>query len=112
MNKIKIGVIGTGHLGKLHTKLFREVDNCELIGIYDLDFERAKSIANEFGTTAFEIQDDLLKKVDAVSIVATTTAHFELVKNAFEKNIFVSMKVPFPYPFLFFAIVFPFEMAG
>ena len=47
MSKIKVGVIGTGHLGKIHTKLFKEVANCELIGVYDRDLELAKQIAKE-----------------------------------------------------------------
>ena len=42
MKKIKVGVIGTGHLGKLHTKFFKEVENSEIIGIYDIDIAKAK----------------------------------------------------------------------
>ncbi|MFA7420360.1 MAG: Gfo/Idh/MocA family oxidoreductase [Melioribacteraceae bacterium] len=94
MKKIKAGVIGTGHLGKIHTKLFKEVEQCEFIGIYDLDFERAKTVAAEFGVKAFKELDELLTEVDAVDIVATTSAHYKVVKQAFEKNKHVFVEKP------------------
>lgn len=94
MKKIKAGIIGTGHLGKIHTKLFKEIHTCELVGVYDLDYERAKSVAEEFGTKAFKEIDDLLNEVDAVDIVATTSAHFKLVKQAFAKNKHVFVEKP------------------
>ncbi|MFA5806224.1 MAG: Gfo/Idh/MocA family oxidoreductase [Melioribacteraceae bacterium] len=94
MSKIKVGVIGTGHLGKIHTKLFKEVANCELVGIYDRDFERAKQVAGEFKVKSFDDPDKLLNEIDAVDIVATTSAHYELVKLAFEKNKHVFVEKP------------------
>lgn len=94
MSKIKIGVIGTGHLGKIHTKLFKEVENCELVGIYDQDFERAKKVGEEFKVKAFDDLGKLLDEIDAVDIVATTSAHYELVKQAFAKNKHVFVEKP------------------
>ncbi len=94
MSKIKVGVIGTGHLGKIHTKLFKEVANCELVGIYDRDLERAKQVAGEFKVKSFDDPDKLLNEIDAVDIVATTSAHYELVKLAFEKNKHVFVEKP------------------
>jgi len=94
MSKIKVGVIGTGHLGKIHTKLFKEVANCELIGIYDRDSECARKVASEFKVKSFENPDELLNEIDAVDIVATTSAHYELVKLAFEKNKHVFVEKP------------------
>lgn len=94
MKNIKTAVIGTGHLGKLHTKLLREVENCEFVGIYDKDVEKAKEVGKEFGINSFESLDDLLSKVNAVSIVATTSAHYELCKKALEKGIHVFVEKP------------------
>lgn len=94
MSKVKVGVIGTGHLGKIHTKLFKEVENCELIGIYDLDYSRAKLVGEEFKVKAFENLDELLDAVDAVDIVATTSAHYDLVKQSFAKNRHVFVEKP------------------
>lgn len=94
MSKIKVGIIGTGHLGKIHTKLFKEVNYCELIGIYDKDTERTKEVGNEFNVMPFDNLEKLLESVDAVDIVATTSAHYELVKQAFEKNKHVFVEKP------------------
>lgn len=94
MEKLKVGVIGTGHLGKLHTKLFREVEGCNFIGIYDKDSEKAVSVANEFQVKSFASIDELIQNVDALSIVATTSAHYELVKRAFENNKHVFVEKP------------------
>lgn len=95
MKKIKTAVVGTGHLGKIHTKLFKDVENCELFGIYDVDLERAKNVAEEFGLKYFEDYSELLNNVDAVDIVATTSAHYDLVKKAFEagKHVFVEKPI-------------------
>ncbi len=94
MGKLKTGVIGTGHLGKIHTKLFKEVDGCEFVGVYDQDYEIAKSVAGEFGVKAFENLGEFLDAVEAVDIVATTSAHYDLVKKAFEKNKHVFVEKP------------------
>jgi predicted dehydrogenase len=95
MKNIKIGVIGTGHLGKLHTKLFKQVKGCELIGIYDIDIKKAEETGGEFKVEVFTSLIELLEKVDAVSVVSTTSAHYELVKNAFEhgKHVFVEKPI-------------------
>jgi len=94
MSKLKVGVIGTGHLGKIHTKLFKEVETAELIGVYDIDESKAEVVAKEFNTKAFRNIDELLSQIDGVSIVATTSAHYELVKKAFEKNVNVLVEKP------------------
>ncbi|NMB82795.1 MAG: Gfo/Idh/MocA family oxidoreductase [Ignavibacteria bacterium] len=94
MEKLKVGVIGTGHLGKLHTKLFKQVEGCDFIGIFDKDLAKAKSVAEEFQVNYFNSLDELLNKVDAVSIVATTSAHYELAKQAFEHNKHVFVEKP------------------
>lgn len=95
MEKLKVGVIGTGHLGKLHTKLFKQVEGCDFIGVYDKDIEKAKLVAEEFQVNYFQSIEELINKVDAVSIVATTSAHYELVKKAFEndKHVFVEKPI-------------------
>lgn len=94
MKNLKVGVIGTGHLGKLHTKLFKEVEGCEFIGIYDKDYEKAKVVGEDFKVKVFENLEELFNNVDAVSIVATTSAHYELVKAAFAKNKHVFVEKP------------------
>ena len=94
MSKIKVGVIGTGHLGKLHTKMFKSIDNCELVGIYDSNPDQAESVGKEFSVPAINSLDELLKQIDAVSISATTTSHYELAKKCFENGIHVFIEKP------------------
>ncbi len=94
MEKLNIGVIGTGHLGKLHTKLLSEIDNANLVGIYDANPDQAKSVEKELNVKSFEKLDDLLRNINAVSIAATTTAHYELAKYCFEKNVHVIIEKP------------------
>lgn len=95
MEKVKIGIIGTGHLGRLHTKVMKTVSDCELVGIFDMDKEKSAACAAEFGVTAYEKLDDLLAAVDAVSIVATTSAHHELGSYCLKagKHVFVEKPI-------------------
>jgi predicted dehydrogenase len=95
MSNLKVGVIGTGHLGRLHIRLFKEVKNCDLVGIYDKEPDKAKSCGKEFEVKVFEQAEDLLKSVDAVSIVATTSAHYELAKRSLEagKHVFIEKPI-------------------
>ena len=94
MNKLKVGVIGTGHLGKLHIKMFKSIDNCELIGIFDSNSEQLNLVSSEYGVQSSKTIDELLKKVDAVSIAATTTAHHEIAKKCFEFGVHVFIEKP------------------
>jgi predicted dehydrogenase len=94
MEKLSIGVIGVGHLGKLHAKMFKQIENCELVGVFDANIQQTKSIAEEFGISDFNSIDELLSKVKAVSIAATTSAHYELARKCFEKNIHVFIEKP------------------
>jgi predicted dehydrogenase len=94
MEKLNVGVIGVGHLGKLHTKMFAQIPNCNLIGVFDSNLTQAKTVADEFSTTAFASIDELLEKVNAVSVAATTSAHYDVVKKCFENNIHVFVEKP------------------
>ena len=94
MENLKVGVIGTGHLGKLHIKMFKQINSCELVGIFDNNFSVAQEAGSEFKVKAFEKLDDLLNEVDAVSIVATTSAHYELAMKCLNKNINVFVEKP------------------
>jgi predicted dehydrogenase len=94
MEKLKIGVIGTGHLGKLHTRMFKTINNCELIGIYDSNTSLVKLVSEEFAVPVTESVENLLENVNAVSIAATTSAHFEIAKKCFENNVHVFIEKP------------------
>lgn len=92
---MKIGVIGVGHLGQHHARIFSELDDSELIGVYDIDFQRAETIAQQNHCKKFQSVKDLLKKVDAVSIATPTTTHFNYCKESLNagKHIFVEKPI-------------------
>jgi predicted dehydrogenase len=94
MEKLSIGVIGVGHLGKLHSKMFSQIANCEFVGVFDSNPDQAKVVADEFGIKSFNSIEELLSSVKAVSIAATTSAHYEVAKQCFKKNIHVFVEKP------------------
>jgi len=94
MDKLKVGIVGTGHLGNLHAKMFKSISNCELVGVFDINLIHSKSVESEFGVKAFEDLDELLMNVDAVSIAVTTTAHYEVAKRSLEKNKHIFIEKP------------------
>lgn len=94
MKKIKIGVIGVGHLGRFHAKLFNEIPEAELIGIFDPDIERSKLVGKEIGIEPFDDLNLLLDSVDGVSIAAPTSKHFDVAMQALVKNCHIFVEKP------------------
>lgn len=94
MEKIKIGVCGTGHLGKFHIKMFKQIESAELIGIHDSNPGQMDRAAEEFKVSSFSQLDELIDKVEAVSIAATTSAHYQLAKTCLLKNKHVFIEKP------------------
>lgn len=94
MNKIRTGVIGTGHLGSLHVKMFQKLENCELVGINDLNTSVAELVAKEFGVKNYQDPDSLIRSVEAVSIAVTTSAHYEIAKKCLSQGIHVFVEKP------------------
>jgi predicted dehydrogenase len=91
---LRVGVVGVGHLGKHHARIFSTIENCKLVGIYDKVTDRATEIASLYNTTAFQSYEELLENVDAVDIAATTTYHYDLAKPALEKGCHVFLEKP------------------
>jgi predicted dehydrogenase len=84
MNKIPVGIIGVGHLGKIHASLYKDVELAEVVGVYDSDTEKAKKVAEELDIKAFLDRDQLLDQVDAVNIVTPTSTHYETANHALD----------------------------
>ncbi|MBD3225158.1 MAG: gfo/Idh/MocA family oxidoreductase, partial [Caldithrix sp.] len=94
METTKVGVVGVGHLGKLHTSLYKEVKDCEIVGIFDVDEKKKEAIANEHGVTAYPSYEALLNEVDSVNIVTPTVSHYELAGKALERGKHVFIEKP------------------
>ncbi|MBL7206324.1 MAG: Gfo/Idh/MocA family oxidoreductase [Candidatus Aenigmarchaeota archaeon] len=91
---IKVGLIGTGKWGENHLRVFSELENCELIGVADVDPEKEK-MAKEFNTGFFTDYKELLSLVDAVSIVVPTHIHYKIAKDCLleGKHVFIEKPI-------------------
>lgn len=83
---LRIGVVGTGRLGRAHVRVLRSLPGVDFVGCHDADAARAEETAAEFGATAFDSLDALLDDVQAVSIVTTTSAHADVAMAALERG--------------------------
>ncbi len=92
---LKVGVLGAGHLGKIHLKLLKQSEKYELVGFFDPIPENAASVAKEFGYKTFDSVSELIQAVDVIDIVTPTLNHFECAKEAIEngKHIFVEKPI-------------------
>jgi len=86
MNKLKISVIGTGHLGSIHTKLWKQLSEAELVGIYDSDLEKAESIAIQEKCNNFTTIDEAIESSDALTIAVPTSLHFEIAMKCLQRG--------------------------
>ena len=72
MERLNIGVVGVGHLGSLHAKMLAEMPDVHLVGVLDIDLDKARKVASEFATTAAENLDQLLCNTSALTIATST----------------------------------------
>lgn len=96
---LKAGVLGAGHLGKIHLRLLQQSEKYELVGFYDPIKENALAVAKEFGYKAFDTIEELLAEVDVVDIVTPTLSHFDCSKQALisGKHIFIEKPITKTY---------------
>jgi predicted dehydrogenase len=91
---LKAGVLGAGHLGKIHLRLLEESEKYELVGFYDPFTENAEKVAKDFGYTLFTSIEELIDAVDIVDIVTPTLSHFDCAKQAIEKGKHIFIEKP------------------
>ncbi len=91
---LKIGVIGAGHLGKIHIRLLKEITTANFIGFYDHNPDAALKVAEEFGVKAFATADELIDACDAIDIVTPTLTHFENAVKVLRKSKHVFIEKP------------------
>ncbi|WP_324069703.1 MAG: Gfo/Idh/MocA family oxidoreductase [Flavobacterium sp.] len=92
---LRVGVLGAGHLGKIHLRLLKQSEKYELVGFYDAFDENANKVAAEFGYKKFDSIAALIDAVDVVDIVTPTLQHFECAKQVIEagKHIFIEKPI-------------------
>ncbi len=91
---LKVGVFGTGHLGKFHLNNWKEIPEAEIIGFYDPDPKTAAAVAEKYQIRKFEDAAELMDACDAVDIIAPTNFHFELCELAIRKGKHVFVEKP------------------
>jgi predicted dehydrogenase len=98
MAKIKTGIIGAGHLGKMHLKNIKEIsdenNDIALAGIFDIDKEKNKAVSHEYALEKNNSYEELLEKINTLVIVTPTSTHFEIASAAFGKDINTFIEKP------------------
>ena len=91
---LKVGVLGAGHLGKIHLKLLDQSSKYDLIGFYDPDIANGQRVEKEFDYKYFEQLDDLIDSVDVVDIVTPTLSHYNCAIKAISKGKHIFIEKP------------------
>ncbi|MCR5661528.1 MAG: Gfo/Idh/MocA family oxidoreductase [bacterium] len=94
MEPIRVGVVGIGSMGINHARVYSELPQTELVGVVDVDEERAKSCAERYHTQGFTSYESLFDKVQAVNIVSPTAWHFSLAMEFLRRGIHVLVEKP------------------
>jgi len=91
---VRVGVVGVGYLGQHHARVYSELPGVELVGVVDINRERAREVARRYSTTPFFDYRDLFGKVDAVSIVVPTVLHRDIAAHFIEEGINILIEKP------------------
>ncbi|MFL2619507.1 MAG: Gfo/Idh/MocA family oxidoreductase [Flavobacteriales bacterium] len=91
---IKIGVVGAGHLGKIHLKLLNSSKRFQLMGFYDTDLKISKELSDKEGYKCFSNLDNMLDNVEAIDIVSPTSTHYNIAKQAILSNKHIFIEKP------------------
>lgn len=94
MNYLRVGVIGAGRMGESHCRVYSSLSRAELVGVCDQDPDTGRRVAQQYQVPSYLEVDELLDKVDAVSVVTPTPQHFDLVLRCLERDIHVLVEKP------------------
>jgi len=95
MDKLKVGVIGVGHLGSIHARIYKESPNCQLVGISDSNPESLKQVSSKLRVPGYIDYRELFSKVEAVSIAVPTSLHHKVATDCLEAGIHTLVEKPF-----------------
>jgi predicted dehydrogenase len=94
LSMLKIGVFGTGHLGKFHLNNWKEIEDVELVGFFDPVETIAKDVISKYGLKRFTSEDELINASDAIDVVTPTQYHFRVCEKAIKKGKHVFVEKP------------------
>jgi predicted dehydrogenase len=94
IEKLRVGVVGVGHIGSNHARLYAEIPSADFIAVYDVDVARGNAIGNKFGATSARSLDEFVEMVDAVSVATPTNTHYELARSLLTRGKHVLVEKP------------------
>ena len=94
MSRLRVGVVGVGHLGAIHARIYAQLPGAQLVGVCDVLRDRVGAVAEQFGTTPYTELEALLPHVDAVSIAVPTSAHHETAKACLAHGVHILLEKP------------------
>lgn len=93
-DRLRVGVLGVGYLGRFHAKIYAAMPDVQLVGVADVNAEAARTVAAQYGCQAYTDPTALLGKVDAVSVVVPTVYHAAVARPFLENKIHMLMEKP------------------
>lgn len=95
LGRVRIGVLGVGHMGAYHAAILFQNHRSSFIGVYDQNRQRSEEIARKYEIESFSSMEDMAKEVDAVIIASPTSSHYECARYMLEKKIHILVEKPF-----------------
>jgi predicted dehydrogenase len=91
---VAVGVVGVGHLGSIHARIYADLPGVRLVGVVDRDVERARSVARAHGCAAYDRLSELIGRIDAASVAVPTEAHRDVAERLLEAGVHVLVEKP------------------
>lgn len=92
--KVRTAVVGAGKMGAIHAKVYDQLEQSDFIAVVDTDTKKAQNLAEQYNCSAFSEYNDILDKIDAVTIATPTVTHLSLAKKFIKNNIAVLIEKP------------------
>jgi len=86
VKNLRVGVVGIGHIGSNHARLYSEIDSADFAAVYDVDLARSNRIAKKFGATAAKSLEEFAELIDAASVATPTRTHFAIARPLLERG--------------------------
>lgn len=96
-DRLRVAVVGVGHLGEYHVQKYKAIPNVELVGVVDTDPDRLEEISRCYNTKGYRAHDEILNMVDAVSLSVPTEKHFDLAKDILSNGVHLLIEKPITY---------------
>src|SRR6266404_9878024 len=94
MKKLRVGVVGVGHIGSNHARLYAEIPSTEFAAAYDVDLVRGNAVGRKFGATPTKSLDEFIEMVDAASVATPTNTHYAIARSLLAKGKHVLVEKP------------------